>query len=69
MCLTVVISGKGLEAAEEARLIQFPVNNQDVFAWFSVKGVSRDIMQHTHKVNPKIRLRKQRLRTLSEDRK
>jgi len=31
----MVIIGKGLEEAEEARLIQFLRNNQDVFAWSS----------------------------------
>jgi hypothetical protein len=29
----IVIPGKGLEQAEEERLIQFLRNNQDVFAW------------------------------------
>ena len=29
----MVIIGKGLEEAEEARLIQFVYNNQDVFTW------------------------------------
>ena len=29
----MVIIGKGLEKAEEARLIQFLYNNQDVFTW------------------------------------
>ena len=29
----MVIIGKGLEEAEEARLVQFLRNNQDVFAW------------------------------------
>jgi len=38
----MVIIGKGLEEAEEARLIQFLRNNQDVFAWSSsdLRGVS-----------------------------
>jgi len=30
-----VIIGKGLEESEEARLIQFLRNNQDVFTWSS----------------------------------
>ena len=31
----MVIIEKGIEEAEEARLIQFLCNNQDVFAWSS----------------------------------
>jgi len=40
----MVIIGKGLEEAEEARLIQFLLNNQDVFAWSSsyLRGVFRE---------------------------
>ena len=67
---TVTI-GKGLEPAEEERLIHFLRNNQDIFAWSSVdlKGVSRDIMEHVLKVNPKHKPIGQRLRTMSEERK
>ena len=67
---TVTI-GKGLEEAEEARLIQFLRNNQDVFAWSSsdLRGVSREIMEHSLRVDPKVKPRKQRLRTMSEDHK
>lgn len=52
----IVVIGKGLEEAEEARLIQFLRNNQDVFAWYSadLKGVSRDIVEHILEVDPKI---------------
>ena len=67
---TVTI-GKGLEEAEEARLIQFLRNNQVVFAWSSsdLRGVSREIMEHSLRVDPKVKPRKQRLCTMSEDRK
>ena len=43
----MVIIGKGLEEAEEARLIQFLRNNQDVFAWSSsdLRGVSREVIE------------------------
>ena len=43
---TVTI-GKGLEEAEEARLIEFLRNNLDVSAWLSsdLRGVSREIME------------------------
>jgi hypothetical protein len=67
---TVTIA-KGLEKAEEARLIQFLRNNPDVFAWSSsdLRGVSREIMEHELRVDPKAKPHKQRLRTMSEDRK
>ena len=67
---TVTIE-KGLDEAEEARLIQFLYNNQDIFAWSSsdLRGVSQQIMEHFLQVDPKIKPRKQRLRTMSEDRK
>ena len=52
---TVTI-GKGLEMTEEARLIQFLQNNQDIFAWSSLdlRGVSREIMEHELRVDPKV---------------
>ena len=48
----MVIIEKGLE---EARLIQFLRNNQDVFTWSSsdLRAVSRVIIEHTLKVNPR----------------
>ena len=66
-----VIIGKGLKEAEEARLIQFLRNNQDVFAWSSadLRGVNRDIMEYTLRVDPKVRPKRQRLRTMSDERK
>jgi hypothetical protein len=67
---TVTI-GEGLEEAEDSRLIQFLRNNQDVFAWSSsdLRGVNRKVMEHSLRVDPKVKPRKQRLRTMSEDRK
>ena len=64
----MVIIGKGLEEAEEARLIQFLHNNQDVFAWYSsdLRGVSREVIEHELRVNPKAKLVKQVQRTMSE---
>ena len=49
----MVIIGKGLEEAEEARLIQFLRNNQDVFAWPSsdLRGISREVIEHELRVN------------------
>ena len=51
----MVVIGKGLEEAEEVRLVQFLRNNQDVFAWSSsdLRGVSREVIEHTLTVNPK----------------
>jgi hypothetical protein len=66
-----VIIGKGLDEAEQARLVQFLRNNQDVFTWTSsdMRGVSRGVMEHSLRVVPKIKLRKQHLRTMSEEQK
>ncbi|RLN30671.1 prpol [Panicum miliaceum] len=60
---------KGLEQAEEERLVHFLRNNEDVFAWSSadLKGVSRDVMEHVLKVDSKHKPIKQRLRTMSEE--
>ena len=57
-----VTIGKGLEKIEDARLIQFLQNNQDVFAWSSsdLRGVSREVMEHELRVDPKVKPRKQR---------
>ena len=54
----MVIIGKELEQHEEARIIQFLRNNQDVFAWSSsdLQGVSREVIEHTLTVNPKAKL-------------
>jgi hypothetical protein len=53
---TVTI-GRGLEEAEESRLIQFLRNNQDVFAWSSsdLRGVSREDIEHELRVDPKVK--------------
>ena len=66
----MVIIEKGIEEAEEARLIQFLHNNQDVFAWPSsdLRGVSREVIEHELRVNPKAKLVKQGQRTMSEER-
>ena len=51
----MVIIGKELEEHEEARLLQFLRNNQDVFVWSSsdLRGVSREVIEHTLTLNPK----------------
>ena len=67
----IVTICRGLEEAEESRLIQFLRNNQDVFTWSSsdLRGVSREIMEHELRVNPKVKPHKQRLRMMFEDHK
>jgi len=52
---TVTI-GRGLEEAEESRLI----HNQDVFAWSSsdLRGVSQEVMEHELRVDSKVKPRK-----------
>ena len=44
--------------------------NKDVLAWSSsdLKGVSRDIIEHSLDTNPKVKPRKQRQRKMSEER-
>jgi len=67
----MVIIGKELEEHEEARLLQFLRNNQDVFVWSSsdLRGVSREVIDHTLTVNPKEKPVKQGQRSMSEERK
>ena len=49
-----------LSKAEETKLIETLARNKDVFAWsaFDLKGVSRDIIQHSLDINPKMKPRK-----------
>ena len=67
----MVTIGRGLEEAEEARLIQFLRNNQDVFAWSlsDLRGIRRDVMEHTLKVDLKAKPVKQGQRPMSGERK
>ena len=46
------------------------VKNKGVFAWSAsdLKGVSRDIIEHSLDTNPKVKPRKQRQRKISEER-
>ena len=64
----MVIIGKELEEHEEARLIQFLQNNQDVFAWSSsdLRGVSREVIEHVLTVNLKAKPIKQGQRSMFE---
>ena len=59
----VMIGGNLLEE-EEAELLETLARNKNVFAWSAsdLKGVSRDIIQHSLDINPKIKPRKQKQR-------
>jgi len=65
-----VIIGGNLSKDEEAELVETLAKNKDISAWSAsdLKGVSRDIIQHSLDINPKIKLRKQRQRKMLEDR-
>ncbi|XP_066373293.1 uncharacterized protein [Miscanthus floridulus] len=55
-----VTIGASLSKAEETELIDTLARNKDVFAWSAsdLKGVSRDIIQHSLDTNPKMKPRK-----------
>ena len=65
----VTIEGN-LSKEEEAKLIENLAKNKDVFAWLAsdLKGVSRDIIQHSLDINHRIKPKKQRQRKMSEER-
>jgi hypothetical protein len=52
---------------EENALITCLRNNQDVFAWSKrdLKGVSREVIEHALRLDPKIALKRQKLRVIS----
>jgi len=51
---------EGNLSKEEAELIETLAKNKDVFAWSAsnLKRVSRDIIQHSLDINPRIKLKK-----------
>ena len=55
---------------EEAQLIETLAKNKNVFAWLAsdLKGVSRDNIQHSLNINPRIKQKKQRQRKRLEER-
>ena len=57
-----VTIGGNLSKEEEAELIKTLAKNKDVFTWSAsdLKGVSRDIIQHSLDINPGIKPKKQR---------
>ena len=56
-----VTIGGNLSKEEEAELIKTLAKNKDIFTWSasSLKGASRDIIQHSHDINPRIKPKKQ----------
>jgi hypothetical protein len=64
-----VLLGSQLSDEQEKTLLRFLFNNKDVFAWTAndLCGVNRDVIEHSLNVDPSFRLRKQRLRKMSED--
>jgi hypothetical protein len=64
-----VLLGSQLSDEQEKTLLRFLFNNKDVFAWTSnnLRGVNRDVIEHSLNVDPSFRPRKQRLRKMSED--
>jgi hypothetical protein len=64
-----VLLGSELSEEQEKTLLRFLFNNKDVFAWSAndLYGVNRDVIEHSLNVDPSFRLRKQRLRKMSED--
>ena len=65
-----VVIGGNLSKEEEAQLIETLAKNKDVFAWSAsdLKAVSRDIVQHSLDINPRIKQKKQRQRKMSKER-
>jgi hypothetical protein len=57
-------------STKEGELIDTLAKNKDVFAWSAsdLQGVSRDIIQHSLDINPKMKPRKQKQRKMSEER-
>jgi hypothetical protein len=65
----VTIGGNPLNE-EEVELIETLGKNKDVFAWSAsdLKGVNRDIIQHSLDIKLKMKPKKQRQRKMSKDR-
>ena len=65
-----VTIGGNLSKEEEVELIETLAKNKDVFAWSAsdLKGISKDIIQHSLDINPRIKPKKQRQRKMSEER-
>jgi hypothetical protein len=64
-----VIIGSDLSPDEEARLVQFLQKNKDVFAWSTkdLVGVEQSFIEHRLNIDPSVKLRRQKLRKMSDD--
>jgi hypothetical protein len=64
-----VLLGSQLSDEQEKSLLRFLFNNKDVFAWTTndLCGVNRDVIEHSLNVDTSFRLRKHRLRKISDD--
>jgi hypothetical protein len=64
-----VLLGSQLSDEQEKTLLRFLFNNKDVFAWTTndLCGVNRDVIEHSLNVDTSFRLRKHRLRKISDD--
>jgi hypothetical protein len=64
-----VIIGGNLSTKEEVELIVTLAKNKYVFAWSAsdLQGVSRDIIQHSLDINPKMKPKKQKQIKMSEE--
>jgi hypothetical protein len=64
-----MLLGSQLSVEQEKTLLRFLFNNKDVFAWSAndLCGVNRDVIEHSRNVDPAIRLRKQKLQKMSDD--
>jgi hypothetical protein len=67
-----VLFGSQLSEEQEKALFgsqSLCFNNKDVFAWSAndLCGVNRDVIEHSHDVDPTVRPRKQKLWKMSDD--
>ena len=65
-----VITGAEITKEAKRRLILFLRNNEDILIWSpkDLKGVSREIIQHTLNVYPNAKPKKQKLQKASKER-
>jgi hypothetical protein len=65
-----VMIGTKVSEDEERRLLEFLRNNQDVFAFSKsdLTGVHRSVIEHALNIDPKVRLKLQKQRPMSDDR-
>jgi hypothetical protein len=61
--------GAEMSPLEQTKLLQFLDKNNDVFACSSsdLIGVSREVIEHKLQVNPNVKLKKQKLYKMSEE--